>query len=326
MELYIAAGYAGSVVSKIFLIQFKVTEEENTVIIDFEIDSCGFLKVYPSPSPEYLNDYYSSDYYQNPHGTYDSSYTEEVLRHKDIRNTFLERVVSESFKDEKSSLYMLDIGCGEGFFLDKFQSRSWNVTGLDFSSFGVAKFNSHLLGNLITGDIYASINSLIAENKVFDFLNLGNVLEHVLDPRHLLGSLSQIMHESSTILITVPNDFSILQRFLKEKAIITKEYWVTVPDHLNYFSEKSLVNLAQEIGFKILGSYADFPIEWFLFNSHSNYVENPSLGKQAHLSRVAIDSLITSSEDFDAVKNFWSSLSKIGQGRTISILCKKGSP
>lgn len=326
MKLYIAAGYAGSKVSKTFLIQYKVKEEENTLISDFEVDPCGFLSVYPSPSPDYLNDYYSSDYYQNPHGTYESNYSKEELSHKDIRNTFLERVISESFKVEKSSLSMLDIGCGEGFFLDKFHGNGWNVTGLDFSSFGVEKFNTHLLGNLITGDIYASINTLISENRIFDFLNLGNVLEHVLDPRQLLRMLMQIMHEYSTILITVPNDFSILQRFLKEKAIIESDYWVTVPDHLNYFSEKSLLNLVEEIGFEELGSYADFPIEWFLFNSHSNYVDNPLLGKQAHLSRVAIDSLITSNEDFEAVKNFWSALSKIGQGRTISVLCKKGKP
>jgi 2-polyprenyl-3-methyl-5-hydroxy-6-metoxy-1,4-benzoquinol methylase len=308
------------------LVQYRVKEEGNTLISDFEVDSCGFIKVYPSPGPEYLNDYYSSDYYQNPHGTYESNYSKEELSHKDIRNTFLERVVSENFKVEKSSLSMLDIGCGEGFFLDKFHGNGWNVTGLDFSSFGVEKFNAHLLGNLIAGDIYASINTFISENRLFDFLNLGNVLEHVLDPRQLLAMLKQIMHENSTILITVPNDFSILQRFLKEKAFIEREYWVTVPDHLNYFSEKSLLNLVQEIGFEGLGSYADFPIEWFLFNSHSNYVDNPSLGKQAHLSRVAIDSLITSNEDFEAVKNFWSALSKIGQGRTISILCKMGKP
>jgi 2-polyprenyl-3-methyl-5-hydroxy-6-metoxy-1,4-benzoquinol methylase len=326
MKLYIVAGYAWSEVSKSLLIPFKAIEEEYTVSSDFEVDPCGFLKVCPSPSPEYLNDYYSSEYYQNPHGTYESNYSEEELNHKDIRNTFFERVISESFKVEKSSLCMVDIGCGEGFLLDKFHGQGWNATGLDFSSFGVAKFNNHLLGNLITGDIYASINAFISENRVFDFLNLGNVLEHVLDPRQLLRMLMQIMHEESTILITVPNDFSMLQKFLKEKSIVERNYWVTVPDHLNYFSEKSLLNLLEEIGFQELGSYADFPIEWFLFNSHSNYVDNPLLGKQAHLSRVAIDSLITSNDDFVAVKNFWSALSKIGQGRTISVLCKKGNP
>jgi hypothetical protein len=110
---------------------------------------------------------------------------------------------------------------------------------------------------------------------------------------------------------------------LKSKEIIEKDYWVTIPDHLNYFSLASLVDLVEETGFCNIGSYADFPIEWFLFNSHSNYARDPSLGKQAHLSRVQIDSLITSNQDFDAVKDFWSAVSRVGQGRTVSLLCKK---
>jgi 2-polyprenyl-3-methyl-5-hydroxy-6-metoxy-1,4-benzoquinol methylase len=293
------------------------------VLNEFKLDKCGFLRVDPAPSPHDLNDYYSSVYYQNPHGTYEIDYSDEELLHKEIRNSFLQRVVSEGLPPGIDSLTMLDIGCGEGFLLDKFQREGWTVKGLDFSSFGIEKFNGHLLGNLIVGDIYKSIDLFILEGLVFDFLNLGNVLEHVLDPRQLLTNLSKIMHEHSRILITVPNDFSTLQKLLKSKEIIEKDYWVTIPDHLNYFSLASLVDLVEETGFCNIGSYADFPIEWFLFNSHSNYARDPSLGKQAHLSRVQIDSLITSNQDFDAVKDFWSAVSRVGQGRTVSLLCKK---
>ena len=101
---------------------------------EFKLDKCGFLRVDPAPSPQDLNDYYSSVYYQNPHGTYELDYSDEELLHKEIRNSFLQRVVSEGLSPGIDSLTMLDIGCGEGFLLDKFQREGWTVKGLDFSS------------------------------------------------------------------------------------------------------------------------------------------------------------------------------------------------
>ena len=37
---------------------------------------------------------------------------------------------------------------------------------------------------------------------------------------------------------------------------------------------------------------ADFPIEMFLFNQHSNYWADRSKGKQAHLTRIYIDNFL----------------------------------
>jgi hypothetical protein len=131
------------------------------------------------------------------------------------------------------------------------------------------------------------------------------------------------MNPNSVILITVPNDFSKVQEELFERGLVEKQYWVAIPDHLNYFSATSLNALATEAGFEVSDIFADFPIEWFLFNDSSNYSSEPTKGKGAHLARVMIDSLITSQQDFKAVKNFWSSLAGIGHGRVITAVCKK---
>ena len=282
----------------------------------------GYLRVDPLPSTAELSAYYSSDYYQNPHGTYASEYTLDEIEHKAIRNQFLFRVLTDQVSHSKNFTF-LDIGCGEGFLLATFAKNGWNSSGLDFSSYGVKKFNSSLLKNLIVGDIYDSIENLIEENKKFDCINLGNVLEHVISPVLLLERIRNLMSQHSSLLITVPNDFSKLQEFLQDNNMIERQHWITVPDHLNYFNHISLSETVRRSQLIPIEVFADFPIEWFLANDRSNYSKDPSAGKAAHFSRVILDSLITSGEDFKAIKNFWSAMAGVGQGRTVSVLCRR---
>ena len=282
----------------------------------------GYLRVDPLPSSAELSAYYYSDYYQNPLGTYASEYTLDEIKHKAIRNQFLFRVLTDQVSHSKNFTF-LDIGCGEGFLLATFAKNGWNVLGLDFSSYGVEKFNSSLLKNFIVGDIYDSIESLIEINKKFDCINLGNVLEHAISPVLLLERIRNLMSQHSSLLITVPNDFSKLQEFLQDHNMIEKQYWIAVPDHLNYFNHISLSETVRRSQLILMEVFADFPIEWFLANDRSNYSKYPSAGKAAHFSRVMLDSLITSGEDFKAIKNFWSAMPGVGQGRTVSVLCKR---
>jgi len=288
---------------------------------NFVKESSGYVRIDPLPSATELADYYSSDYYQNPHGTYSSTYTPQELRHKGIRNEFLFRVFTIGMTFDERSKF-LDVGCGEGFLLSTFEEKGWDTLGLDFSAFGVGKFNPHLTERLIVGDIYQSLDLLISQKKKFDCINLGNVLEHVLDPVSLLINLRQLMHSTSVLAITVPNDFSRLQVYLHESKSIEKQYWIAVPDHLNYFSYKSLQETAGLAGLNSVDVLADFPIEWFLANENSNYSINPKAGKAAHFARTALDSLITSENEFDDVKNFWSAMARVGQGRVVTLVCK----
>jgi SAM-dependent methyltransferase len=291
---------------------------------NFVNESSGYVRVDPLPSATELAEYYASDYYQNPHGTYSSTYTSQELQHKRIRNEFLFRVFTTGMVSESGSF--LDVGCGEGFLLSTFEEKGWDSLGLDFSDFGVGKFNPHLTERLIVGDIYDSLDSLISRNRKFDCINLGNVLEHVLNPISLLANLKRLMHSKSVLAVTVPNDFSRLQVYLHESRTIEEQYWIAVPDHLNYFSFKSLCETATQAGLESVDVLADFPIEWFLANENSNYSINPKTGKAAHLARVTLDSLITSENDFDDVKNFWSAMARVGQGRVITLLCKSSDP
>lgn len=215
----------------------------------------------------------------------------------------------------------LDIGCGEGHLLKKLTKEKIKVTGIDFNDFGIAKFNPAMLKKFKKGDVIHMIREYSLEGKKFDVIFLNHVLEHVLYPRKLLASITKIIKDNGYLIVSVPNDMSRLQMSLKEKKFWTKEYFIRFPDHLHYFTAVSLKSLLYKSQFEFVDGIADFPIEWFLSNKHSNYALNPQLGKEAHHARVFLENFINTG-DVKKVAQFWRSLFEIGQGRSITIIAK----
>lgn len=287
-------------------------------------DSHGYLRVEPLPSEEDLENYYANSYYQNPHGTYQTTYSEiETIQRKYRIELIYQAVVSNLKLPTNLSNQILDLGCGEGYLLSHFKDAGWNVLGLDFSDEGVRRHNPHLIGSLVKGNVYEKLEILIKNNENYDVIFLGNILEHVIDPLSLILKCSNLLRSDGILVVTVPNDFSKIQKSLIELQIVDREYWVCPPDHLNYFNLESLVKLQAASNLQVLDWICDFPIEWFLMNNKSNYINDPSLGKSAHLARAHLDSLINSNSDSELKLNFWRSMAALGFGRTITTFAKK---
>ncbi len=275
----------------------------------------GFYEVAEKPSPEALRAYYTEKYYQNAKtDTYSRAITEEEKIYKynkvEQRFRYLENKVDADFEESPA---FLDVGCGEGFALHYFKQRGWSVTGLEYSSYACSFFHPDCCDDLITGDIAENLSDLADRRDVYDLIWLDNVLEHVRDPLQLLNQVRQL---GCFLVVEVPNDFSPLQMALLEAGKIDREFWVSLPDHLSYFNKEGLLNIAEQSGWKPVGVLADFPIDWFLANDHSNYVENRTVGKQAHYARVAID-LLMHEESVAKTNRLYETLADLGMGRQI---------
>lgn len=276
------------------------------------------------PSQEFLDEYYSQMYYQNPQGTYQSEYNLQEKTQRNLRIQLLEDFVNLNSKDfpERGKKF-LDVGCGEGYVLSHFKKNGWEVTGLDFSTHGAQRNNPDIEQFIIQGDVYASLENLKTSELKYHGIFLGNILEHVLNPVALIDSIYPLLEDNGLLCITVPNDFSILQNYLIEGGEVSKPYWLGFPDHLNYFDLQSLTNLLNAGGLPVIDHFADFPIEWYLVNPQSNYVSDISKGKSAHNSRVILDSMINDSTNVEAKRNFWRSLCALGFGRSINTISQK---
>lgn len=283
-------------------------------------NALGYWQVATKPTEQELEIYYANKYYQQQKGANQASYTTDEIDFFQAkamqRGAMVKRFLK---KGAQQTISLLDVGCGEGFELAHFQRQGWQVKGLDFSSDGMATHNPQCLDVLQTGNIYQLLAQEIADGKRYDVVWMQNVLEHVIEPEKLLRDLTSLVSPGGVAVISVPNDFSALQQYALEHKVISRPFWVALPDHLSYFDAHSLKAVTEANGWKCATIMADFPIDWFLLNSASNYVENSNVGKSAHWARVKLENLINQQE-MDAVLDFWVALANVGMGRNITAI------
>ena len=281
----------------------------------------GYYEIKKKPTLAELQDYYAKKYYQESSSkSYKLNYTKDEIEYFRIRNERYYLAAKNIRKIDKGNY--LDVGCGEGFGLKFFKERGYKVKGLDFSSSGVSKQNPDCLDDLVTGDLFDLLRIEIESKNTFDIICLNNVLEHVIDPIDLLNALHRIIASNGVLIITVPNDFSIIQKEALRRGHIDKDFWVALPDHLSYFDKNSLVKICNETGFTVRDLLGDFPIDWYLYHQGSNFIKDKSLGKNAHNARIQLECLI-SSQSVDDMLNFWRSMATIGSGRNLTIFLTK---
>lgn len=116
---------------------------------------------------------------------------------------------------------ILDFGCGKGEFVNL---AGENCYGLE-------------LGEVNIENIYNNLNDLPV--KEFDCITLWGVLEHINDIRGIMGDLEKYLKEGGIFVITTVD---------AEGSI---PYYYKPPEHLTYWTKKSLNILAELINCKI---------------------------------------------------------------------------
>ena len=285
----------------------------------------GYYTLKDVPTKQELEQYYAQKYYQEPEGSYQKNYSDQ--ERKFIFNKISQKyiVIKNILTNEtNSNLSFLDIGCGEGWALKFFKDHHWDISGLDFSSYGCKTQNPEYLKYVREGDIETNIDILRQNNLKFNVIWLDNVLEHVLNPFELLDKCRELINEKGLLVVEVPNDFSPIQQHLYQKGFIAKPFWVVRPDHISYFNKEGLISLCNDVGWGCEYLMGDYPIDLALFDERTNYIEDKSLGKDCHQVRVAIENFL---DDISPEKTneFYHSLANLGLGRNIvSFFTKKG--
>lgn len=280
------------------------------------LNKYNFYELAQKPTNAELEKYYSKKYYQDNKGSYEVDYSQEELKY--FNNKIEEKywIINKLIGASETNKKILDIGCGEGFTLKYFKDKQWNITGIDYSDFGCKKFNPDCAASLLIGDIYDQMLPLIDSAAKYDVVWLDNVLEHVLDPLHLLKECKKLLTQNGILVIEVPNDFSVLQKHLINKKYIDSEFWIVIPDHISYFSKEGLTAIASDAGLKNEFTISDNPIDFNLINPDTNYNKDKTKGKNAHRARIEIDNLMHSIS-VEKTIHYYKALADLGLGRQI---------
>jgi len=277
----------------------------------------GYHRVEPLIEESSLASFYQDTYYQHSLGSYRKNYSNAELANLRGEHGLRRQALLQVSGLDRGAF--LDVGCGEGFEMSFMSDAGWAVTGIDFSEDGISNHNPDLLEKLLVGPVLESLSKLEGDQRMFDYIYLGNVLEHLPNPDEVMKRVRALLSMNGVVGVRVPNDFSYLQAHLLEKAVVTRPYWISIPDHLNYFDSTGLKEFLSSIGFVILDSFASFPIDWFLAHEGSNYVEEPEIGKSVHRARLELENLIYSTRSQPDILDFYRGLNKVGMGRNITV-------
>lgn len=141
---------------------------------------------------------------------------------------------------------VLDLGCGSGFHLRNLDSRL-TPYGVEISKALAQQAAAHVEargGKVVQAPSADGIDQF--PDGFFTGALLRSYLEHDADARDVLSKLRRKMRPGGMVVVKVPNYGSV-------NRMIMGARWCgfRLPDHVNYFSKKSLRRLAESLGYEI---------------------------------------------------------------------------
>jgi SAM-dependent methyltransferase len=130
----------------------------------------------------------------------------------------------------------LDVGVASGGFAAVAMDFGCRATGLDFHP-GYADHVRRLGVEFLLGDIA----EYDFRGRRFDVVSMGDVIEHVADPKKVIAGVASILKPGGLIWLSTPNYEGVWTRAMREKDGMWKE-----GEHLHFFCLRSLNRLLRD--------------------------------------------------------------------------------
>jgi 2-polyprenyl-3-methyl-5-hydroxy-6-metoxy-1,4-benzoquinol methylase len=208
---------------------------------------CRLAQTSPRPTREAMGSYYSDGYV--------SFSRREPTRPRSLPGV-LKMVVglphSLRWRPDPWPLYatrsgrrVLDVGCGAGMLLEELARCGWEPWGIEP--------NRELAQSVAEGldvphqrIVAAQAEEAILPNDSFDLVTMAHVLEHLHDPREVLGKIRGWLHRDGMLRIWVPNIASLESRMLGHLW-----FGLDLPRHLYHFDPTTISRLLDAAGFTV---------------------------------------------------------------------------
>lgn len=173
-------------------------------------------------------------------------------------------------------LNVLDVGCAigvNGDYLKNTGTASW-VTGVEYDS-DMAIQADKCCDRVFCGDLNDNqfIEEILSDDKTFDVIIFGDILEHLYAPQDVLKKLVSKLTKNGTVIISLPNIRHIellIQVYLKgtwpknERGIFDKT-------HLRWFTYKDVVKMIESCGLQLIEYNPSYRYR-DSFNSKSKFI------------------------------------------------------
>ncbi len=149
--------------------------------------------------------------------------------------------------------YVLDVGCGQGETgkILKEEGKAAFMAGIELSP-DAAKVATQYLDLVLCGDACSILHHQDALPR-FDYILLGDVLEHVTDPWELLMLLRRFLKPKGYLILTTPNirHWRVIIELLIRGDWRYRGRGVFDYTHLRFFTKRSLKRILAKCGYDI---------------------------------------------------------------------------
>lgn len=201
--------------------------------------SCHFLFSKTIPSDAELHEHYKP------------SYCDEVGEYHP-RSTFHRKLKYQAFRHairwwcrDLPKIKLLEIGCNQGDLLSAVQhDAKFEAQGIDLADRPLEYCRSQ--GHRVE---LTDLESRKFPDNTFDMIVALHVLEHVQNPERLVGEIRRVLKPGGKFFAVMP-----CSSHIKARLAGVKWHYLSPPEHLWYFTPKTLSMFAERLGLKTMFS------------------------------------------------------------------------
>lgn len=195
---------------------------------------CGLIFSSPILEPKKITQFYNKSFlsYGN-----ESSYLKKTYRF------YLEKALE---KRKIENLKLLDIGCGNGFFLEEVKKIGMkSVYGVEPSKSSVEEAAKDLRKNIKNNILKPNL----FKKNYFDIICCFHTLDHVTNPNQFLKICFHLLKKGGIVLFIVHNTDGLSVKLFGEKSAIFDI------EHIFLFNLRSLSTIFSKNGFKVISTF-----------------------------------------------------------------------
>ena len=193
-------------------------------------NTCGLVRSDPVADTNILKELYQQSTF---------TYNQETPNLKKTYGHYLRK--TEKYKIPKQ--HLLEIGCGNGFFLEEAISQGFReVTGIEPSTEAVGMANTLIRSRLICDMLRPGL----LPSNTFDVICIFQTLDHISEPNIFLGECIKLLKPGGIMLCLNHNVNAMSSRVLREKSPIIDI------EHTYLYSPETIKRLFEKQGLHVL--------------------------------------------------------------------------
>lgn len=209
-------------------------------------NKCDLIFSNPIIEEEKINNlYFKSDFNYNKEAEY-------------LKKTYFNYFKKYLLKPNSKNIKVLEIGCGNGFFLEELIDNGINkVYGLEPGMSSVKKARKDIVNNI-------KIDVLKKDNfpkESFDVICCFHTLDHIVDINMFLKEVRNLLKKNGKIFFVVHNTDGLSVKLFGQKSPIFDI------EHIYLFNPKSLENIFKKNGFnnlKVFNVKNTYPLNYWI--------------------------------------------------------------